>query len=227
MANDERPYTSRPGAQENAEPGAWPAGDEAEALTPPEDDLQEQREVVEHGIISHFAALQAHRVFGAPRPPANDTTRRAPSESTAPMVDLRLPDLESMAVEDRFLSEQRAGHRPSLSDYILRYPEQREALLRLAMSQDPIGLVGGTEPQPVSPLDEAMAASGQELGVRRAMQAIARQGLPARRGAPQMKIAERRAGYAAGPDASAGERATKRAQKRARSADSGEAGPER
>lgn len=227
MANDERPYTSRPGAQEDTVPGEWSAGDEAEAPAPSEDDLQEQREVVEHGIISHFTAMLAHRVFHTAGPETDETARRAPRGSTAPMRDLRLPDLETLAVEDRFLSEQRAGRRPSLSDYILRYPDQREALLRLAMTQDPSGLVEATEPQTMSAVDEAMAANGQEIGVRRAMQAIERQGLQSRRGAPQLKVAERQAAYAADSGASVGERALKKAQKRAQGADTGEAGPER
>ncbi len=61
-----------------------------------------------------------------------------------------LPDVDALAVQEQFLAEWRAGHRPRLSVYALRYPQYAGALAELVASLAPdmsvSGAVEETEP---------------------------------------------------------------------------------
>ena len=55
-----------------------------------------------------------------------------------------LPDVDALVVQEQFLEEWRAGRRPRLSVYALRYPQYGRALADLAASLPPDIPIGAT-----------------------------------------------------------------------------------
>lgn len=107
-------------------------------------------------------------------------------------------DLEALAVEELFLSELRDGLRPSLSDYIQRYPAQREALRRMAAHMPPRELAGLDAQEEITPTQEEAARAGQEAGTRKALREALMRGARRERGMAQRRVAEEQASYTAG-----------------------------
>ena len=133
---------------------------------------------------------------------------------------IEAPAVEDLAVETLFLDELQAGKRPLLSDYLQRYPQQRDALLRLVARMDPRELAGLTPPKGQTPEARVAAERGQREGELRALRSLAT-------GAARPKrrrgiVAEERAPYDVPPDQS--EPGSKREPPRARPED---AEPER
>lgn len=88
--------------------------------------------------------------------------------------DALAPDLDALAIQEQFLEEWRAGKRPQLSAYALRYPEHAAALADLIMRLPPDALADGApererrEKRPESFPERFVTGAG----VRRALDAI-------------------------------------------------------
>lgn len=93
---------------------------------------------------------------------------------TAHDEDALAPNLDALAIQDQFLEEWRAGKRPQLSAYALRYPEHAAALADLVMRLPPEAPADGApgrerrEERPES-FPERFSTGA---GVRRALDAI-------------------------------------------------------
>lgn len=109
---------------------------------------------------------------------------------------------EDLAVEELFLSELGAGKRPKLGDYLQRYPQQHDALLRMAARMDPRELAGlaplESPVNTLTPEAQASAVRGQREGERRALRALATSSAAGRRRRGRA-VAEEHAPYAAPP----------------------------
>ncbi len=117
-------------------------------------------------------------------------------DSTFPDSELDPLDLEALAVENLFLSELRDGPRPSLGDYIQRYPAQWDALRQMVARMDPRELAGLDAPAKIAPDQEAAARAGQKEGTRNALREASKRG--SRRGRSATgRVAEERTPYAA------------------------------
>lgn len=116
---------------------------------------------------------------------------------TAQDDDAPAPDLGALAIQEQFLEEWRAGRRPRLSAYALRYPEYAAALADLVMRLPPDALADGAprharrEKRPES-FPERFATGA---GVRRALDAISGEVDAAER---LPRVAEQSAPYDAG-----------------------------
>ena len=148
------------------------------------------------------------------------------SKETGLAPDAGSLDLESLAVEKQFLNELSDGQRPSLSDYIQRYPAQRDALQGMVARMDPRELAGLSVPDGMTPAQETAARAGQEEGTRRALREAPKRGSQRGRGAAQQMVAEERASYDASQTGGVGEAKPKRDRKRARPARPEEKGSE-
>jgi hypothetical protein len=108
------------------------------------------------------------------------------------------PDLDSLAVEEQFLEEWRAGKRPQLSVYAVRYPQYAAALADLVMALPPDA---SADEAPEHARREKRPESFPErfvsgAGVRRALDAIFGE-TPTHE--PLPRVAEQSAPYDAAP----------------------------
>ncbi len=154
---------------------------------------------------------------------AEATSSGALEEDWTSGTDSTSPSLEDMALEELFLSELRAGRRPSLSVYMRRYSAQRDALLRLAARMDPHELAGLEAPEAMAPEQEAALRAGQEEGTRKALEALTH-GSRRGRGATR-RVAEEQAPYA--PDTTDGKAKGKRGRGHSRPAQPKQSEPDR
>lgn len=104
-------------------------------------------------------------------------------------------DLNTLAVEEQFHAEWRAGQQPRLSAYIQRYPEHAEALADLAASLAPDGQA--------TSLSEMMPASTTlhtwaEAGEMRALAALFGAPIAESTGDDGLRVAEERGEYSTG-----------------------------
>jgi hypothetical protein len=121
--------------------------------------------------------------------------RKSPvEEEPAAIDDTEPPGLEDMAVEERFLTELRAGPRPNLDAYAHGMAAHSRALIQLVTRMDPAELMGLDAPEALTPEQDAAVRDGQEAGTLRALREVAKRGGQRGRGDAQ-SVAEEQAPY--------------------------------
>lgn len=231
MSDDETPFT--PGAATPEEPETRASEDTGGKLIHEDvflSRLAERRQAEEN--YAGDEALVIDAILGAledvgfdPNTVAPDFVRKARaasrSQEAALITDSKSLDMESLAIEELFLSELSDGRGPSLSEYIQRYPEQRDALRDMASRMDPRELAGLSAPEEITSDREAAARAGQEEGVQRALRKASKARDPHGRSVSP-RVAEKRTPYITGQPDGKGDGKPKRA----RPARPEESGPE-
>jgi hypothetical protein len=104
-------------------------------------------------------------------------------------------DLHTLAVEERFIEELRAGNHPRLSAYVRHYPAYAEALADLIASLAPDAT---TEQSPEAPPASPSVRAWAEAGERRALAALFGALPEESAGSDALRVAEERGEYTTG-----------------------------
>lgn len=104
-------------------------------------------------------------------------------------------EIQSLAVQERFLEEWSAGKRPRLGEYVRRYPAHAAALTKLVATLPP-----DHEASPAAETEGSLGVEQRlwlEFGVRRALDTIfgAQRAATAANDAQSLRVAEDSASY--------------------------------